>query len=70
MKKKASKEPNYKELLNLECVPNAITLFNLVKETLKNNIDLSNNNINLININETTFIDNIKKIYNERLNVN
>ena len=53
----------------LNNVPNASNLWCLIKEKLKNNIDYSKNNLNLINMNQETFMTKINEIYNKRKNV-
>jgi len=54
------------EGLSLNNVPNASTLWCLIKEELKDNIDTCGNRLNLININETQFNIKINEIYNKR----
>ena len=56
----------YSKIKSIECVPNAITLFNLIKQIMKNNIRCKNNRLNLININEDDFLEKIDNIYDER----
>jgi len=58
------------EIKKLECVPNATILWNLIKEQLKNSIDYCGNKLNLININESEFIEKIEIIYDLRKEVN
>ena len=53
----------------LNNVPNASNLWCLIKEKLKNNIDYSGNDLNLININQETFMTKINEIYNKRKKV-
>ena len=53
----------------LNNIPNASNLWCLIKEKLKNNIDYSKNNLNLINMNQETFMIKINEIYNKRKNV-
>ena len=54
------------EGLSLNNVPNASTLWCLIKEELKDNIDTCGNRLNLINMNETQFNIKINEIYNKR----
>ena len=56
----------YHKIKSIECVPNAITLFNLIKQNMKDNIYCKNNILNLININEDDFLEKIDNIYDER----
>ena len=58
------------EIKKLECVPNATILWNLIKEQLKNSIDYCGNKLNLININESEFIEKIEIIYDLRKEIN
>ena len=37
-----------------------------MKQNMKNNIDCSGNKLNLLNINEDTFLEKIDSIYNKR----
>jgi predicted RNase H-like nuclease (RuvC/YqgF family) len=67
--KKKDELDGYIEIKNLECVPNANILWNLVKEKLKGN-DFLGNKLNLKNINEIKFLELVNNIYNERKNVN
>ena len=55
--------------LSLNNVPNASTLWCLIKEELKDNIDTCGNRLNLINMNESLFKIKINDIYNKRKNV-
>ena len=57
---------DYHKIKSIECVPNAITLFNLIKQNMKDNIYCKNNILNLININEDDFLEKIDNIYDER----
>jgi hypothetical protein len=60
----------YNKIKTLECVPNATTIWNLMKEQLKNNIDFCGNKLNLINdFDEDNFILNVDEIYNSRKNI-
>ena len=52
--------------LSLDNVPNALNLWCLIKEKLNNNIDYCGNNLNLIDIEQETFMIKINEIYNER----
>jgi hypothetical protein len=47
-------------------VPNSINLFNRIKEKLKNNLDIKSSKINLINLNETEFLNKIDLINKEK----
>ena len=58
------------EIKKIECVPNATILWNLIKEQLKNSIDYCGNKLNLININESEFLEKIEIIYDSRKEVN
>ena len=55
--------------LSLDNVPNASTLWCLIKEELKDNIDFCGNRLNLINIDESQLKIKINEIYNKRKNV-
>jgi hypothetical protein len=66
--KKKEQLTDYIEIKTLECVPNASTLWNLVKENLRN-INFMGNKINLVDITEDDFISSIEEIYNERKNI-
>ena len=66
--KKKEELAGYTEIKTLECVPNASTLWNLVKENLRN-INFMGNKINLVDITEDEFIRKIEDIYNERKNI-
>jgi len=67
--KKMEQLEGYTEIKKLEQVPNASTLWNYIKEELKDNIDCCGNKLNLININQLDFLRNIDEIYNKRKNV-
>jgi hypothetical protein len=67
--KKMEQLEGYTEIKELEQVPNASTLWNYIKEELKDNIDCCGNKLNLININQFDFLRNIDEIYNKRKNV-
>ena len=56
----------YHKIKSIKCVPNAINLFNLIKQNMKDNIYCKSNKINLININENDFLETIDNIYDER----
>uniref|UniRef100_A0A6C0EF49 DUF3627 domain-containing protein n=1 Tax=viral metagenome TaxID=1070528 RepID=A0A6C0EF49_9ZZZZ len=58
-----------KDELSLNNVPNASTLWCLIKEELKNDIDSCHNKLKLINIDELQFKIKINEIYNKRKNV-
>ena len=64
-KKKEDLE-GYTELKSYKCVPNSTILFNLIKERLKNKIICCGNRLNLNNITEYEFLNNINLIYLER----
>ena len=51
----------YTEIKKLEQVPNASTLWNYIKEELKDNIDCCGNKLNLINIKQLDFLTNIDR---------
>ena len=57
---------SYREIKRIEYVPNSINLFNRIKEKLKNNLDIKSSKINLININETEFLNKIDLINKEK----
>ena len=59
----------YIEIKVIECAPNATMLWNLMKEKMKNKIDYCGNKLNLKNITEEYFLNNITEIYNKRKNV-
>jgi hypothetical protein len=67
--KKKEELDDYTEIKNLECVPNANILWNLIKEKLKGN-DFLGNKLNLKNINELKFLELVDSIYNERKKIN
>jgi hypothetical protein len=66
IKQRLEYNPNYSEIKRIECVPNSTNLFNRIKEKLKNNLKIKSNRINLININETDFLDKIDLINDEK----
>ena len=45
----------YHKIKSIKCVPNAINLFNLIKQNMNDNIYYKSNKINLLNINENNF---------------
>ena len=59
----------YTEIKSYKCVPNSTILFNLIKERLKNKIICCGNRLNLNNINENEFLNDIESIYLERKEV-
>ena len=56
----------YHKIKSIESVPNAIILFNLIKQNMKDNIHCNFNKLNLININENDFLEKIDSIYDGR----
>ena len=67
--KKKEQLEGYKQIKILECVPNASTLWNIMKEKFKNKIDCCGNKLNLIDIDQNDFLLKVDEIYNERKNV-
>jgi hypothetical protein len=68
--KKIEQLEGYTKLKTIECCPNSTTLWNLMKEQLKNNIDFCGNKLNLINdLDEDNFILKVNEIYNSRKNI-
>ena len=67
-KKKEDLE-GYIELKSYKCVPNSTILFNLIKERLRNKIICCGNKLNLNNITENDFLNEIDLIYLERKEV-
>jgi len=67
--KKKDQLDGYEQIKSIECCPNASTLWNLMKENLRDCIDCCGNKLNLINIEETLFLLKIDEIYNKRKNV-
>ena len=67
--KKKDQLEGYDQIKILECVPNASTLWNLMKEKIKNKIDFCGNKLNLINIEENEFLTRVDEIYNIRKEV-
>ena len=67
--KKIDQLEGYEQIKSIECCPNASTLWNLMKERMKNYIDCCGNKLNLIDINETEFLSRVDEIYNKRKNV-
>ena len=57
---------DYHKIKSIKCVPNAVTLFNLIKQNIKDNIYCHRNIIDLLNINENNFLTTIDNIYDER----
>ena len=57
----------YHEVKTIKCVPNAITLFNLIKQNMKDTIHCKNNKLNLSDITEDAFLEELGNIYDERL---
>ena len=43
------------EFKTIKCVLNVITLFNLIKQNIKDTVNYKNNELNLIDINENVF---------------
>ena len=66
IKQRLEDNPNYTEIKRIECVPNSTNLFNRIKETLKNNLKIKSNRLNLKNINETDFLNKIDLINEEK----
>ena len=63
------KNENYVIVESINNVPNASTLWCLIKEELKDKIDSCGNRLNLTNIDETQFKIKINDIYNKRKNI-
>ena len=61
-----NKLDEYTEIKTIECCPNANILWCLLKEQLINNIEYHGNKLNIINMNEDIFLENIETIYNTR----
>ena len=66
IKQRLENNLSYREIKRIEYVPNSINLFNRIKEKLKNNLDIKSSKINLININETEFLNKIDLINKEK----
>ena len=56
----------YTEIKTIECCPNANILWRLLKEQLINNFEYHGNKLNIIDMNEDTFLEKIDIIYNTR----
>jgi hypothetical protein len=67
--KKRNQFADHKQIKVIECCPNATVLWNLVKEKLSDNLDYCGNKLNLVDINQTDFLQKLEDIYNERKNV-
>ena len=63
------KNENYVIIESIHNVPNASTLWCLIKEELKDKIDSCGNRLNLLNIDESQFKIKINDIYNKRKNI-
>ena len=61
-----NKLDEYTEIKTIECCPNANILWRLLKEQLINNIEYNRNRLNIIDMNEDTFLEKIDIIYNTR----
>ena len=61
-----NKLDEYTEIKTIECCPNANILWCLLKEQLINNLEYHGNKLNIIDINEDTFLEKIDIIYNTR----
>ena len=70
LNKKKEQLEGFEQIKILECVPNASTLWNLMKEIFKNKIDCCGNKLNLIDMEESTFLLKVNEIYNNRKEVN
>ena len=53
---------------HVEILNNASNIWCLIKEQLNNNIEYNGNNLNLINIEQETFIIKVNEIYNKQKN--
>ena len=61
-----NKLDEYTEIKTIECCPNANILWRLLKEKLINNLEYYRNKLNIIDMNEDTFLEKIDIIYNTR----
>ena len=61
-----NKLDEYTEIKTIECCPNANILWRLLKEQLINNFEYHGNKLNIIDMNEDTFLEKIDIIYNTR----
>ena len=64
--RKKKRLTEYTEIKTIEYCPNASIFWNFLKEKLINNLDCSGNRLNIIDINEDTFLENIDIVYNTR----
>ena len=60
--------PDATKLVNIDYNPNAILMFNVVKDKLKANLDINHNNFNIVDITEADFVTRVNEINAERRN--
>lgn len=59
----------YTKIIEIKYIPNASNLWIRMKEQLKNKIEYSGNNINLKDMEEDEFIEEIQNIYEQKKDV-
>jgi len=64
--KKKTTEEKYEEILRINDVTNSVNIWNRLKEKLRKKVEYCGNEMNLLEINETDFIDTIKIVYDKR----
>jgi hypothetical protein len=62
-------QKNYKQILRIDNVANSVNIWNRLKEKLKDQVDYCGNELNLISISETNFIDMLKEVYDKRKDI-
>ena len=60
---------NYIKIIEIKYIPNASNLWIRMKEQLKHKIEYSGNNINLTDLEEDEFIEEIRNIYEQKRDV-
>jgi hypothetical protein len=61
---------NYKQLLRINNVPNAVNIWNCLKEATKNKVEYCGNELKLITIDENDFIRMVNEVYDKRKEIN
>ena len=60
---------SYQVIKSYECIPNATNLFSRIKEQMKDKLDICNNKLNIINIDNNSFVEKIDQIYQQKNHV-
>jgi predicted RNase H-like nuclease (RuvC/YqgF family) len=61
---------NYKQLLRINNVPNAVNIWNCLKDSTKNKVEYVGNELKLLTVDENDFIRMVNEVYDKRKEIN